>query len=49
MKPELIEHANRISANRRSSAKDGWGAVDFVEGVVELLSDLIELVFGSLA
>jgi hypothetical protein len=43
MKPELIEHTTRISANRRSSAKDGWGAMDFVEGVEELLSGLIEL------
>lgn len=48
MKPELIEHTTRLSANRRSSVKDRWGVVDFVEGVVELLSGLIEVLLGIL-
>jgi len=48
MKHDLIEHTTRISANRRDSAKDRWGALDFVEGAVELLSSLIEVVLGIL-
>lgn len=48
MKHELIEHTTRISANRRNSGKDRWGALDFVEGAVEMLSSLIEVLLGIL-
>jgi len=48
VKHELIEQTTRLSANRRSSAKDRWGGLDLVEGVMELLSGLIKALLGIL-
>ena len=48
MKPELIEHADRITTEARHASNDRWSAWHIADGALELLSGLLELLFGSL-